>query len=199
MTIKGRPRGFDRSETLDLALMAFWRNGYEATSMADLVSAMGINSPSIYAAYGSKEELFCEAVQRYRTHHAAEVLNALNGASDAASGIAAMFEAAIQLFTRSGYPRGCFIVVAAGGNAPATAEVQTELARMRLERSNDVAARIERDLAEERLPPQYPTRVLADMYVAILQGISVAARDGMYRSRLSGLYKPALTLLKQTT
>lgn len=163
--------------------------------MADLVEAMGINSPSIYAAYGSKEALFSEAVHRYRTHHAAGLLDALNGAPDAVSGLAAMFEAAIDLFTRPGHPKGCFIVAAAGGNAPEAATIQAELAGLRRERSDEIAARIERDGAEGRLRPRYPAQPLADMYAAILQGISIAARDGVSKSRLSELYRPSLVLL----
>ncbi|TCQ02434.1 TetR family transcriptional regulator [Rhizobium sp. PP-F2F-G36] len=195
MAERGRPRRFDRTEILDRALMAFWQNGYEATSMEDLVKAMGINSPSIYAAYGSKEALFSEAVHRYRTHHAAGLLDALNGAPDAVSGLTAMFETAIDLFTRPGHPTGCFIVVASGGNAPTTAAIQADLSRLRRQRSDEIAARIERDVGEGRPRPQYPVRPLADMYAAILQGISIAARDGVSRSRLSELYRPSLAVI----
>jgi len=195
MAERGRPRRFDRAQVLDYALSAFWRNGYEATSMSDLVEMMGINSPSIYAAYGSKEDLFCEAMQRYRTHYAASLLDALNNAPNAATGLAAMFDAAIELFTRPGQPRGCFIVMAAGGNAPATVAIQEELSRLRRERSDEIAARIERDDTENLIRSGVAIRPLADMYAAILQGISIAARDGMSKQRLSDLYRPSLTLL----
>ncbi|AWN52876.1 TetR/AcrR family transcriptional regulator [Methylobacterium sp. 17Sr1-1] len=195
MAERGRPRRFDRTDALDRALMAFWRKGYEATSMGDLVAAMGINSPSLYAAYGSKEALFCEAVQHYCEHYAVGLLSALNDARDAAHGLAAMFDAAITLFTQPRHPYGCFIVMAAAGNAPASPEIQDKLSELRRERSDHIAARIERDVAEGRLRPDLPIGALADLYTAILQGMAVAARDGISPSRLAHLYIPSLSLL----
>src|SRR5437867_1876189 len=62
---KGRPREFDAEQALDAALLLFWRHGYEGTSLAALTDAMGINTPSLYAAFGSKEMLFRRALDRY--------------------------------------------------------------------------------------------------------------------------------------
>src|SRR5258706_13378598 len=62
---RGRPRSFDRDEALERAMQVFWKQGYEATSIQDLTRAMGINPPSLYAAFGDKERLFMEAVGRY--------------------------------------------------------------------------------------------------------------------------------------
>jgi len=61
----GRPREFDPDQALDRALRVFWRSGYEGASMADLTEAMGITKPSLYAAFGNKEELFRKALDRY--------------------------------------------------------------------------------------------------------------------------------------
>ena len=65
----GRPRAFDRDQALERALDLFWRNGYEGASLSDLTEAMGINPPSLYAAFGNKEELFCKALDRYGERH----------------------------------------------------------------------------------------------------------------------------------
>src|SRR6266702_5721205 len=65
---RGRPREFDREAALEQAIDVFWRHGYEATSVSDLTAAMGINPPSLYAAFGDKEKLFLEAVERYRSN-----------------------------------------------------------------------------------------------------------------------------------
>src|SRR3989449_11576985 len=66
---RGRPREFDHDAALERAIDVFWRHGYEATSVSDLTSAMGINPPSLYAAFGDKEQLFLEAVERYESCH----------------------------------------------------------------------------------------------------------------------------------
>src|SRR6202035_3596322 len=65
MAIIGRPRGFDRDAALEAAMVLFWRKGFAAASMNDLCDAMSIRSPSLYAAFGSKEALYLEAVERY--------------------------------------------------------------------------------------------------------------------------------------
>src|SRR5688500_20409695 len=62
---RGRPRSFDREAALDAAMEVFWRKGYEASSISDLTDAMGINPPSLYAAFGDKERLFMAAIERY--------------------------------------------------------------------------------------------------------------------------------------
>src|ERR1700674_5103645 len=63
---RGRPRSFDREAALERAMEVFWRQGFEGSSLHDLTEAMGINPPSLYAAFGDKEHLFLEAVERYQ-------------------------------------------------------------------------------------------------------------------------------------
>ena len=62
---RGRPRKFDREKALDKALELFWRHGYEGTSVSLLAGRIGVNIPSLYAAFGNKESLFLEAIERY--------------------------------------------------------------------------------------------------------------------------------------
>ncbi|WP_280299880.1 TetR/AcrR family transcriptional regulator [Nocardia abscessus] len=73
----GRPRSFDIDSALDRALEVFWRYGYEGAALSDLTAAMGVNRPSLYAAFGSKAELFDRALERYVDgpgHYVAEAL-----------------------------------------------------------------------------------------------------------------------------
>lgn len=193
MAERGRPRGFDRTKALDRALVAFWRGGFQATSMTDLVRAMGINSPSIYAAFGSKEALFAEAVAHYRTAYGDELLCALNGAPDAESGLAAMFDAAIALFTRPDTPGGCFVVNSVASNAPTSAG--TALTELRRQRSRQIAERIGRDVAGGRLRSDTPVEDLSDFYGTVLQGLAQAARDGVPIARLRKVADQSMTLV----
>ncbi|MES5097530.1 TetR/AcrR family transcriptional regulator [Agrobacterium sp. BA1120] len=178
-----------------MALQVFWKSGFEAASMGDLTDAMGITSPSLYAAYGSKEALFLEALQHYRTHYAQAMLDVLYSAENAAGGLSAMFETAIDLFTRADRPHGCMVVLAEAGNAPASGTARQILSGLRLQRSDEIAARLQLDVSAGHLHLKLPVQPLADMYAALLQGIAVAARDGTPRNRLSALYKPAILLL----
>jgi AcrR family transcriptional regulator len=187
MAERGRPRNFDRTQALDRALITFWQDGFEATSMTDLVEAMGINSPSIYAAFGSKEALFAEALRHYGSVYANALPDALNSAPDTASAMDAMFEAAVDLFTRPDTPGGCFVVNSVASNAPNSPEIEEALKRLRQERLEQIAERLARDVRGGRLRHDTPVQELADLYAAILQGLAQAARDGLGKERLAKL------------
>ncbi len=195
MAERGRPRSFDRTQALDKALKAFWRGGFEATSMNDLVAAMGINSPSIYAAFGSKDALFVEAVAHYNSAYADRLLQALKDAPDVASGLQAMLEAAVQLFTRPDTPGGCFIVSSVASNSPHRPAAERLLKRLRRERSQQIAERLRADVAKGRLRDDTPVQELADLYAAILQGLAQAARDGVSKRRLRGISRHLQSVL----
>lgn len=76
MAERGRPRSFDKEAALERAMEVFWRLGYEGASMTDLTAAMGIASPSLYAAFGSKEALFRQALDHYRATEGKEIWGA---------------------------------------------------------------------------------------------------------------------------
>lgn len=155
--------------------------------MTDLVEAMGINSPSIYAAFGSKEALFAEALRHYGSVYANALPDALNSAPDTASAMDAMFEAAVDLFTRPDTPGGCFVVNSVASNAPNSPEIEEALKRLRQERLEQIAERLARDVRGGRLRHDTPVQELADLYAAILQGLAQAARDGLGKERLAKL------------
>src|ERR1700681_1233942 len=109
---KGRPRAFDVDRALDRALHLFWRKGYEGTSLSDLTRAMGINRPSLYAAFGDKEALFRKVLDRYDSGPAAYVREALNQPT-ARAAVERLMEGAADLATASSNPRGCLLVQSA--------------------------------------------------------------------------------------
>src|SRR6187431_311201 len=108
----GRPRAFDRDQALELALDVFWRKGYEGASLSDLTEAMGINRPSLYAAFGNKEELFRKALDRYGEGPASYVAQAL-AEPTARLVIEKLLTAGASLLGDPKNPRGCLAVQAA--------------------------------------------------------------------------------------
>src|ERR1700738_1733525 len=105
----GRPRGFDIDRALDLAMQVFWEKGYEGTSLPDLTSAMGINRPSLYAAFGNKEALFRKVLDRYIEGPAGYVRQAL-GEQTARAVVERLLSGAIDLLTDPRNPGGCLLV-----------------------------------------------------------------------------------------
>src|SRR5262249_24312470 len=111
---RGRPREFNRDEALRRAMHLFWAHGYEATSLAELQRVMGdIGAPSFYAAFGSKQSLFREAVALYNSTQGAPMVNALAKGSTARAAIEGLLRAAVRSFCQTGTPRGCFVVLGA--------------------------------------------------------------------------------------
>src|ERR1700737_2271235 len=106
---RGRPRSFDRDAALERAMEIFWRQGYEATSINDLTAAMGINAPSLYIAFGDKERLFLEAVERYRCGPGSSARVLAEGATARLTIERLLEESAVEL-TRSSHPPGCMVV-----------------------------------------------------------------------------------------
>src|SRR4051812_42357533 len=107
---RGRPRSFDRDAALQRAMEVFWRHGYEATSLADLTAAMGINPPSLYAAFGDKKRLFLEAIERYRC--ASGAARCFAQEPTARDGMRRLLAELAVEATRPGRPAGCMIVLA---------------------------------------------------------------------------------------
>src|SRR5258707_15468488 len=110
---RGRPRGFDRTEALVRAMKVFWARGYEGASISDLKAEMGIGSPSLYAAFGSKEELFREAVKLYSATEGSDTWRSLQTAPTAREGIEGVLMYTARAFTRPDKPPGCLVGLSA--------------------------------------------------------------------------------------
>ncbi|AOZ01600.1 TetR family transcriptional regulator [Cupriavidus sp. USMAHM13] len=180
----GRPREFDRDEALRQAMLAFWRRGYEGTSMSDLVEALGIASARIYAAFGSKEALFREAVALYEAGEGGFADRALREETEVHAAIERMLRDAIQLYTKRDLPHGCMVVSAATNCSAQNDGVQDWLVAHRRQRTKSVIERLQRGVKEGQLKPDTPVRALGDFYAVQLHGISVQARDGVSREHL---------------
>ena len=179
----GRPLSFDREVALDRAMLLFWRQGYETTSISDLTAALGVSPPSIYAAFGDKRRLFLEAARRYASGpRGPEALIA--AAATAREAAWSLLEASAVGFTGEDTPPGCLLATAAITGSPEAADVRAEIAGVRLRIEAALVARIEAGAAAGELLPDVDPRGLAGLVTATIQGMSTLARDGAPRDRL---------------
>jgi AcrR family transcriptional regulator len=193
VAMAGRPREFDRDEALAKARDAFWARGYEGVSMSDLVSTLGLASARIYAAFGSKEDLFREAIALYDAHEGGFATRALEEEPTARQAIERILREAIETYTRPGQAHGCMVVSAATNTTVANDSVRALLAGYRRRRTASLIARLEKAIEDGELPPDADAQMLGDYYATVLHGLSVQARDGVAKKRLLGMVPTALT------
>ncbi len=191
----GRPREFDRDEALAKARDLFWARGYEGVSMADLVEALGLASARIYAAFGSKEALFREAVALYDAGEGGFATRALAEEPTARAAIERMLREAVETYTRRGRPTGCMVVSAATNCASANEGIRNWLGELRRLRTASLVERLEKAAAEGELPVETNAQKLGDYFATLLHGLSVQARDGVSRRRLLEMADLAMTVL----
>lgn len=188
MAARGRPRKFDPEIALRQALDLFWERGYEGTSINDLAEAMGVASASIYACFGSKEELFRKVVVLYGTTSGEPPRRALREHPGARDAIHAMLRATADEITRPDTPHGCMLILAAPTGAVENHAVREFLADRRRDQFTTIRERLARDLA---LSPAGLDAV-ARYYTTVVQGLSVQARDGATRTELEGVVTCAM-------
>jgi AcrR family transcriptional regulator len=192
MAERGRPRGFDRAAALHRAMEVFWEHGYEGTSIADLTAALGIRPPSLYAAFGSKEELFREAVALYEETEGGPPLAALRDAPTALAGIEAMLRRHVRDYTHPDKPKGCMIILAATTYTPSTEGVRDFLAEQRRASTAAVRERLRAGRDAGDVPLGVDTGALADYVSSVQFGMSLQARDGAGAAELSAVVDHAV-------
>src|SRR5688500_16245789 len=120
MAGRGRPRSFDRDTALAAAMKLFWRKGYTATSIADLCEAMGIGSPSLYAAFKSKEALYAEALAYYDDNHSHLIFAPFEAGETAREAIEAFLMASAATLPGGDRPGGCMLTLSTVGDEGGT-------------------------------------------------------------------------------
>lgn len=191
MSARGRPRQFDRDAALRTAMVLFWEHGYAATSMTMLTSAMGITSPSLYAAFGSKEELFREAIRLYTSADTSPTDAALTLPTTRAAIEAALRNNA-DAYVAPETPRGCMVVLAGLNLAADSEHIGNYLADFRRGDQAKIRDRVARGVAEGELPASLDSAAMASYVTTVLQGLSIQARDGRDRDALHTVIDAAM-------
>lgn len=186
-----RPRAFDEGEVLDQAMDVFWREGYDGASMAHLTKAMGLNSPSIYVAFGSKRGLFDAVLQRYDERRAGFKDSMLAGKT-AREVAERMLYGAVKWLTTPSEPRGCLLIqtgLAVGGDG---SDIPETLARRRQRLEKVLTARFEQAKVDGDLPANADTSALARYVQTIFSGLAVQAAAGARAKQLDEVVTMAM-------
>jgi AcrR family transcriptional regulator len=186
---RGRPRAFDREKALAAAMHLFWRKGYSATSISDLTAAMGIGSPSLYAAFGSKEALYAEALGHYGRMHEATAWGRFFGAQTAHEAIEAFLrDTAAGLIEAA---NGCMVTLSAVG-AEGNEELGALVASARNVTLTRIKERIEQAKAAGEIDQLVDTHSLARFVQTVQNGLSLIARDGAGLDDLTAVIDTAM-------
>jgi AcrR family transcriptional regulator len=189
----GRPREFDADAALEKALRVFWEKGYEGTSMPDLTKAMGINRPSLYAAFGNKEALFRKALKLYTRRAADYTIKSLDEPTARAS-VEHFLRGIIDMCSCSDNPRGCLLVQAALACGKGAEAIRKELVLKRAEVERLLCLRFERAKKERDLPKGVRPIAVAKFYATVVHGMAVEASSGASPADLEQIVQMALNV-----
>lgn len=182
---RGRPRDFDRDQALRQAMEVFWLHGFQGSSIAALTQAMGVKStPSLYMAFGSKEQLFLEALDLYLGTQSCAAWDALEKVQPVADAIRIMLTQTVKLFSRAATPRGCLLILGDKAMVPASAVIQDAMRARRLTQRRRLAQRLQRAVEERELPASVDGHALAGAIFMFMSGISIETADGVPEAQL---------------
>jgi TetR/AcrR family transcriptional repressor of nem operon len=190
-----RPREFDEATALEAAIECFWDRGYEATSVRDLATKMGISAPSLYNTYGDKHALFAQALERYLDCSARALIKQLEDSLPPKQAVRRFIEEIIKRSVGDRERRGCFLVNSALEVAPHDKELGAFIADRLAEIEAFFYRSIKAAQAEGAVPRDRAAKDLARLLLGVLLGIRVLARSKPERALLEGVARPALALL----
>lgn len=182
MAQMGRPRNFDRDHAVEQAMYLFWQHGYDATSLAQLKAGLGggISAPSFYAAFGSKEALFDECVQRYLATYAQVTECLWDETLLPRQAIETALRQSARMQCEDGHPKGCMVALGVmSAPSPENARVADALTQSRARTRAGMVACVERAIRIGHLPQHTQALVLASVFDSFLQGVSILARDNV--------------------
>lgn len=187
----GRPRAFDVDKALQKALEVFWAKGYEGASLPDLTEAMGINKPSLYAAFGNKEQLFLKAIELYENRPCAFFQPALLQPTAHQVAKHLLFGAAAAN-TDPNLPNGCVVVQGALSCSDSASHVKQALIEKRRQAEQQIVQRLEQAKIDGDLAADTDCAALGSYLAVQLQGMAIQAANGATPERLQQVAALAL-------
>jgi len=195
---RGRPRAYDPELALGQALETFWTHGYSGTSLDDLSAAMGMNRPSLYAAFGDKQALYLKALESYWDEALAAMRALLSRDEPLAQALMRIYDSALSLyFPPSGAPRGCFGISTAAVESPTEPRIRAAFEHGLRRIDKEFERRIARSIEAGELPATANPRTLAEIASALLHTLAIRSRYGATRKELRRLAEAAVTQLLQ--
>ena len=192
----GRTRGFDEEKVLDAAMQLFWEKGYEATSLSDLTDRMGIQRPSIYAAFGDKKQLFETALRRYTMSHAAEVRARLQSHTSVKEAFRAFFESVVADAYTEKQGRGCFCINTMVELAPHDEKFEVLTREHQMYLSVIFQETLERGIQSGELETKSDIKALAQALIVSLIGLTVLLKSRPDQSFVDHTLEVTLGLVK---
>jgi len=192
----GRQREFDKQIALDAAMELFWSNGYSGTSLSDLTNAMGINKPSLYAAFGNKEALCISALNQYVSKYGSPHLDELNVPNkNLRSRLTAYLKSIARMVSDPTLPGGCFVAATtneAGGDC-LPAGVSQAVAKINQLTRKTLIDFFRQEASAGTLGKPGSPEVLADYILTLQYGLAVMARNGANRKVLDHVIEYAVS------
>lgn len=187
MAQMGRPRMFDRDAAITQALHVFWEHGYDATSLSQLKASIGggITAPSFYAAFGSKQALFAEVIERYLATHGRVTDSLFDTALPPRDALELALRRSAMMQCEPGHPKGCLVALGLmSACSEGSKKISEPLARTRGLNRAGIKACIERAIADGQLPVTVNPESLSAVFDSFLLGLSTLARDGVSQGTL---------------
>lgn len=194
----GRPREFDKATALRKIREVFWKKGFDATTMIDLIDASGVASASLYSTFGTKADMFREAILDYNANEGGFASRALREEPNSRTAILQMLTEAVMLFSSWDQPRGCMIV-SLGLRMGAEDDLVSWLSEQRKQRLRSVAERLRLAQDAGEVHQSADVIALADFIATVLQGLSIQAEDGMPKERLLAVVKQTMEYYDSVT
>ena len=191
---RGRPRGFDTDAALDRALAVFWRHGFQSASLCELTEAMGVSKPSLYAAFGDKEALYLQALERYATQQSAAHIAVLDAEPDGRRAVERYLRSIVTRLTDPALPGGCLVINGVADCGGPSTPAAVELALRKVLQGGEVKLR-ERLLRAQRdgqLAPDARVGDLAALFSSLAAGLGVLAKSGAKRAKLYAVITAAM-------